>query len=50
VLGEDEVVDALRVEDERDPVDVVDVIGGDDRLHGQAGEQRDLGADVSPQL
>ena len=44
---EQEVVDALLVEGERDLVDVVDVAGGDDRLRRQAREQRDLLADVA---
>ena len=43
---EHEVVDALGVEVERDLVDVVDVAGGDDRLRGKRGEQRDLLAHV----
>ena len=43
---EHEVVDALGLEVERDLVDQVDVARGDDRLHGQRREQRDLLADV----
>ena len=43
---EDEVVHPLFVEDERHPVDVLDVASGHDRLHRQAREQRDLLADV----
>jgi hypothetical protein len=45
-LLEDEVVDALIVVPERHLVDVVDVLGGHDRLEGQRREQRDLAADV----
>src|SRR4029450_9835534 len=43
---EDDVVDAFRAEDQRHLVDVVDVVGGDDAVGGQAGEERDLGADL----
>ena len=43
---QDEVVDALLAEDERDLVDVVHVARGDDRLLGQRGEQGDLAPDV----
>ena len=43
---EDEVVHALGAVVERDLVDVVDVAPGDDRLHRQRGEQRDLLAHV----
>ena len=39
---EDEVVDALLAEHERDLVDVVDVAGRHDRVDREAGEQRDL--------
>ncbi len=45
-LLEDEVVDALFAVVQRDLVDVVDVVRGDDRLHRQAREQRDLLADL----
>ena len=45
-----EVVDALLVEPERDLVDVVDVLGRDDRLLAERGEERDLLADVVAQL
>ena len=44
---EDEVVDALGAEDERHLVDVVDVVGGDHRVDRQAGEERDLLADLA---
>ena len=43
---EHEVVDALGLEVERHLVDQVDVARGHDRLDGEAGEQRDLLADV----
>src|SRR5918999_2168550 len=48
-VGEDTVVDSLRLELERDLVDRVDVARRDHRGHGQAGEQRDLLADVTAQ-
>ena len=50
VLSEDEVVDALLVEDERHPVDVGHVERRYDGLHRQAREQRDLAADVVAEL
>ena len=46
---DDEVVDALLVVPERHLVDVVDVLGRDDRVDGQRGEERDLLADVEVQ-
>ena len=46
VLGEDEVIDALGAEHQRHLVDVGHVVGGHDGLDRQAGEQRDLAADV----
>jgi len=44
---EDELVDTLVVEDERDRIDVLDVVGGDDRLERETREQGDLLADVA---
>ena len=46
-MVEDEVVDALGAEDERHLVDVVDVVGGDHRVDGKAGEEGDLAADLA---
>ncbi len=50
VLLEDVVVDALGVEHQRHLVDVGHVAGRDDRFDREAGEQRDLAADVLRQL
>src|SRR5262249_3061962 len=47
---DDEVVDALLVEPDRDLVDVVDVLGRDDRVVPERGEEGDLLADVRPEL
>ena len=44
---EDQVIDALGPEDERDLVDVVDVVGGDHSVHRDAGEEGDLLADLA---
>ena len=44
---EDEVVDAFGAEDERHLVDVVDVVGRDHGVDREAGEERDLAADVA---
>ena len=44
-----QVVEALGAEHQRDLVDVVDVAGRDHRVDRQAREQRDLGADVARQ-
>ena len=46
-MVEDDVVDAFGAEDERHLVDVVDVVGGDHAVGREAGEERDLVADLA---